>query len=214
MHPEDAADHKEADPGTSFVTHRGSYSDFEGSDAGEAPQPREALEAAEEQSQDEDSEYEDDCEAEEDAYSDAFEVEASDEDVAESSSRDENPADLQSPSNAGNSSEGTGSPAAPVTAAVTIAPVSEPSESASQYSEPEEEEPKLEEPDEPDEPEDYSEDLEIEAEQGNDYYTPSEASDPRSDGRMDVRQSSIPSYDEEDIFEEDSGESLHPPETN
>ena len=58
--------------GTSFVTHRGSYSDFEGSDAGEAvsnflrssfekvrtsrvqaPQPREALEAAEEQSQDE-----------------------------------------------------------------------------------------------------------------------------------------------------------------
>ena len=55
MHPEDAADHKEADPGatserpsnpkhiagqvmsgTSFVTHRGSYSDFEGSDAGEA----------------------------------------------------------------------------------------------------------------------------------------------------------------------------------
>ena len=109
--------------------------------------------------------------------------------MAESSSRDENPADLQSPSNAGNSSEGTGSPAAPVTAAVTIAPVSEPSESASQYSEPEEEEPKLEEPDEPDEPEDYSEDLEIEAEQGNDYYTPSEASDPRSDGRMDVRQS-------------------------
>jgi len=86
--------------------------------------------------------------------------------------------------------------------------ISEPSDSASRYSEPEEA-PIAE----AEEESEYSENLEVEAEVsdagGRDYYTPSEASNP--DAGVDVRQSSIASYDDDGIVEEDSGESLHPP---
>jgi len=188
------------DPGASFNA-GGTYSDFEGSD-GEAPAAAE--------SQGEDSEYEDDCEAE-DAYSDTFEVEDADEDAEEAESEANSPPGNIAGNIIGNivgSVSAAGADPPETGPAVGRDAISEPSDSASRYSEPEEA-PIAE----AEEESEYSENLEVEAEVsdagGRDYYTPSEASNP--DAGVDVRQSSIASYDDDGIVEEDSGESLHPP---
>ncbi|CAE7915291.1 unnamed protein product [Symbiodinium sp. KB8] len=201
-----AADAAAADPGASFNA-GGTYSDFEGSDG-------EARAAAE--SQGEDSEYEDDCEAE-DAYSDTFEVEDADEEAEEAESEANSPRGNIAGNIIGNIVGSVSATADPQeTGAATGHAISEPSDSASRYSEPEEA--PIAEAEEPES--EYSENLEAEVSESDRdspdrqdgdgrYYTPSDASDP--DAGVDVRQSSIASYDDDGILEEDSGESLHPP---